>query len=110
MIARTAYEQLNDSPFVLAGCVLAMGLVYLAPPLLVVARGLPVALGLTAWLMMAMVFQPTLRRYRCSPLWGLALPAIGAFYLCATVASAVRHYSGRGGGWKNRVYPPASAE
>jgi hypothetical protein len=110
MIARTAYEQLNYSPLVLAGCVLAMGLVYLAPPLLVVARGLPAALGLITWLLMAIAFQPTLRRYRRFPLWGLALPAIGAFYLCATVASAVRHYSGRGGGWKNRIYPPASTE
>jgi hypothetical protein len=35
----------------------------------------------------------------------LVLPAIGLFYLCATVASAFRHYAGRGGGWKNRVYP-----
>jgi hopene-associated glycosyltransferase HpnB len=110
MIARTAYEQLNYSPFVLAGCVLAMGLVYCAPPLLVVARGLPAALALITWLLMASSFQPTLRRYRRSPLWGLALPAIGAFYLCATIASAVRYHSGRGGGWKNRVYPPAPVE
>ncbi|UWZ85870.1 glycosyltransferase [Occallatibacter riparius] len=110
MIARTAYEQLNYSPLVLAGCVLAMALVYSAPPLLLFARGLPGGLGLITWLLMAISFQPTLRRYRRSPLWGLALPAIGAFYLCATVASAVRHHTGRGGGWKNRVYPPASAE
>ena len=110
MIARTAYEQLNYSPFVLAGCVLAMALVYCAPPLLLFARGLPALLGSLTWLLMALAFQPTLRRYRRSPLWGLALPAIGAFYLCATMASAIRHYSGRGGGWKNRVYPPASAE
>ena len=110
MIARTAYEQLNYSPLVLAGCVLAMALVYCAPPLLVMAPGLPGALGAITWLLMATAFQPTLRRYRCSPLWALALPAIGAFYLCATIASAFRHHSGRGGGWKNRVYPPAPVE
>jgi hopene-associated glycosyltransferase HpnB len=110
MIARTAYEQLSYSPLLLGGCVLAMGLVYCAPPLLLAARGLAGAMGLLAWLVMAITFQPTLRRYSRSPLWGLALPAIGAFYLCATIASAIRHYSGRGGGWKNRVYPPASAE
>jgi hopene-associated glycosyltransferase HpnB len=110
MIARTAYEQLNYSPFVLAGGVLAMALVYCAPPLLLCPRGLSALLGSLTWLLMALAFQPTLRRYRRSPLWGLALPAIGAFYLCATIASAVRHYSGRGGGWKNRVYPPASTE
>jgi hopene-associated glycosyltransferase HpnB len=110
MIARTAYEQLRYSPLVLAGCVVAMAMVYCAPPLLVAVRGVAGALGLLAWLIMAASFQPTLRRYRRSPLWGLALPGIGAFYLCATIASAVRHYSGRGGGWKNRVYPPPSAE
>jgi len=110
MIARTAYEQLTYSPFALAGCVLAMTLVYCAPPLLLFARGLAALLGALTWLLMALAFQPTLRRYRRSPFWGFALPAIGAFYLCATIASAVRHYSGRGGGWKNRVYPPASAE
>ena len=110
MIARTAYEQLKYSPLLLAGCVVAMGLVYCTPPLLLAARGLAGAMGLLVWLLMAMAFQPTLRRYRRSPLWGLALPGIGAFYLCATIASAIRHHSGRGGGWKNRVYPPSSAE
>ena len=31
--------------------------------------------GLAAWLLMALTFQPMLRFYRRSPLWGLALPA-----------------------------------
>ena len=63
--------------------------------------------ALTTWFLMAALFLPTLHRYRRSPLWGLALPAIALFYLCATIASAIRHYAGRGGGWKNRVYPPS---
>lgn len=106
MIARTAYEQLGRSPLMLLGCVAGMGLIFCAPPLLAVfAHGLPRALGVLAWLTMAFAFQPTLGRYHRSPLWGLALPGIALFYLCATVASALRHSSGRGGGWKNRVYP-----
>ena len=37
-------------------------------------------LGLAAWLAMAIVFQPILRLYRRSPLWGFVLPAIAAIY------------------------------
>jgi hopene-associated glycosyltransferase HpnB len=106
MIARTAYVQLGYSPLMLLGCIAGMSLIFCAAPLLAMfAHGLPRVLGAFAWLMLAAAFQPTLRRYRQSPLWGLALPALALFYLGATVASAVRHYAGRGGGWKDRVYP-----
>jgi hopene-associated glycosyltransferase HpnB len=106
IIARTAYVQLNHSPLLLLGCILAMSVIYCAPPLLALtANGLARLLALLAWLLMALAFQPTLRRYRSSPAWGLALPLVGLFYLCATVGSAIRHHAGRGGGWKNRVYP-----
>lgn len=106
MIARTAYVQLRHSPLMLLGCIAAMSFIYLAPPLLAVfAHGLPRAFGILSWGVMALAFQPTLRSYRRSPLWGFALPAISFFYLCATIASAFRHHAGRGGGWKNRVYP-----
>jgi hopene-associated glycosyltransferase HpnB len=106
MIARTAYEQLRNSPAMLLGCVAGMGILYCAPPLLALfAHGWARLAGIASWLMMAVAFQPTLRRYRCSPLWGVALPAIAIFYVCATISSALRHHAGRGGGWKNRVYP-----
>ena len=105
MIARTAYVQLGNSPWMLLGCVAGMSVIFLTPPLLtLLAGGLPRLLGLGSWLMMALAFWPTLRRYRRWPLWGAALPGIALFYLGATVASAVRHYAGRGGGWKDRVY------
>lgn len=105
MIARTAYAQLGYSPLMLAACMAGMGVVYCAPPVAAVfGRGKTRVLGALAWGAMAALFQPTLRRYRRSPLWGLALPAIGLFFLGATVASAARHYAGRGGGWKGRVY------
>jgi hopene-associated glycosyltransferase HpnB len=106
MIARTAYVQLGYSAWMLLGCVAGMGLVFCAPPLLALfAHGVARWLGVAAWAIMAATFQPTLRRYGRSPLWGVALPAISAFYLGATIASAVWHYAGRGGAWKNRVYP-----
>jgi len=106
MIARTAYAQLGYSPLMLMGCIAGMSVIYGAPPLLALfAHGLPRTLGALSWLIMALAFQPTLHRYRRSALWGFALPAISLFYMCATVTSAARHYAGRGGGWKDRVYP-----
>ena len=57
--------------------------------------------------MMALAFQPTLRFYRRSPLWGLALPAIAAFYAGCTFASALAHWRGRGGMWKGRAQAAA---
>ncbi len=105
MIARTAYEQLGNSSLLLLGCVAGMAIVFCAPPLLsLFAHGLPRLLGILSWLIMALAFQPTLHRYHRSPLWGIALPGISLFYLGATVASALRHYVGRGGEWKSRVY------
>jgi len=49
-------------------------------------------------------FQPTLRRFARSPLWGAALPLIAVFYLAASIGSAVDHHRGRGVMWKNRAY------
>ena len=104
MVARSAYAQLRYSPLLLAGTVLGMALTYLAPPLLAVfASGPAQWLGLSAWAMMAIMFQPTLRLYGRSPLWGLALPAIALCYMLFTLDSALQHARGRGGLWKGRV-------
>lgn len=104
MVSRSAYAQLNYSPLLLAGTVLGMALTYLAPPLLALfGDGMARWLGLTAWLMMALAFQPTLRFYRLSPAWGLALPAIAMSYLWFTVRSALDFTRGKGGLWKGRV-------
>jgi glycosyltransferase involved in cell wall biosynthesis len=58
---------------------------------------------IAAWLLMALALQPTLRFYRVSPLWGVALPAIAAIYMAFTVDSAYQHWRGRGGMWKGRA-------
>jgi hypothetical protein len=54
-------------------------------------------------LLMAAAFQPMLRFYRVSPLWGLALPAIAAAYTLFTLQSALEVWRGRGGMWKGRM-------
>jgi hypothetical protein len=104
MVARSAYAQLGYSPLLLAGTLVGMALVYLAPPLLALFAPEPARIaGAAAWILMAIAFQPTLRFYRRSPLWGVALPLIALFYVAATFMSAVRHWQGRGGMWKGRA-------
>jgi hopene-associated glycosyltransferase HpnB len=104
MVSRSAYAQLGYSALALAGTVVAMALVYLAPPLLALfAEGPAQWLGMGAWLLMAISFQPMLRFYWLSPLWGLALPAIGTVYTYFTLQSAFDVWRGRGGMWKDRV-------
>ncbi len=104
MVARTAYAQLDYSPLLLAATVFALAVIYLAPVALAVfAAGLARILGIVAWLAMALAFQPTLRFYRLSMAWGLALPAIAATYMAFTVDSAYQHARGRGGMWKGRA-------
>jgi hopene-associated glycosyltransferase HpnB len=104
MIARSAYAQLGYRPVMLAGTLLGLALVYIAPPVLaLLGSGWLRIGGATCWLLMAASFQPMLRFYRRSPLWGLALPGIAAFYAGCTVLSAWQHARGRGGMWKGRA-------
>jgi hopene-associated glycosyltransferase HpnB len=104
MVARSAYAQLNYSPLMLAGCILGMALTYLAAPVLAVAgSGLAQAFAAATFALMIISYQPILRFYRRSPLWGLALPAIALAYMAFTLDSAYQHVRGRGGLWKGRV-------
>jgi hypothetical protein len=104
MVSRSAYAQLGYSPLLLSGTVAGMTLTYLVPPMLALfGSGLAQVAGLGAWLLMALAFQPMLRFYRVSPLWGVALPAIAAAYTLFTVQSALEVWRGRGGLWKGRV-------
>ena len=110
MVSRSAYAQLRYSPWLLAATVAGMLLVYAAAPLLTaVGEGWARWLGLAAWALMTISFQPMLRYYRLSPLWGLALPLIGAIYTWFTVESAIQVWRGRGGMWKGRAQALAAA-
>jgi hopene-associated glycosyltransferase HpnB len=110
MVARSAYHQLRYSPLLLAGTIMGMGLVYVAPPALTLfGAGWAQILGFLAWAVMAAAYQPILRFYRLAPLWGPFLPVIAAFYMAFTLDSAYQHALGRGGLWKGRVQAKASA-
>lgn len=105
MISRSAYAQLGYSPVLLAATLAGMGLTYLVPPALLFVGGTDIeqGLGLCAWVLMALSFQPILRFYRRSPFWGVVLPAIGATYTLFTLYSAFQFWRGRGGMWKGRA-------
>lgn len=109
MISRSAYAQLRHSPALLAGTVLGLALVYLAPPVALFAGVLEqdAAAGWAgglAWVVMTGTYAPMLRYYG-QPLWlAPLLPFTALLYLLMTVDSAVQHYRGRGAAWKGRTY------
>ncbi|HTK94697.1 MAG TPA: glycosyltransferase [Terriglobales bacterium] len=103
MIARTAFNQLKHSALLLLGTIVGMVLLYLVPiallftfqPRLIVVGGLTLAL-------MVLSYVPAVRAYRRNPLWALTLPFAAVFYIGATIYSALRYWSGKGGEWKGR--------
>lgn len=117
MVSRSAYAQLRHSPWLLAGTVAGLAVVYLAPPVTAVAGAATGAwtacvAGAAAWAVMTATYVPMLRYYRQSPWWAPLLPLTAALYLLMTVDSAVQHYRGRGAAWKGRTYarPEADAD
>jgi len=109
MVARSAYTQLNYSPFLLVGTVVGMALVYWVPPLglaigIATGESAIALLGLLGWLLMAIAYWPTLRLYK-SPVWmAFALPVIALLYTLMTVDSARQYWIGNGSEWKGRTY------
>ncbi len=105
MVARTAYTQLQYSPVLLLGCVLALLWTFVLPVAGLfapdpTARAAAIVAGVTA----AVTYLPTLIYYRRSPAWALLLPIIGALYLAMTVDSAYRFSRGIRSEWRGRVY------
>lgn len=110
MVARSAYTQLNYSPVLLVGSLLGMTLVYLLPPIGIILGVLlgncPITLvSFTAYLLMTFAYLPIIRFYKCPAIFAFSLPIIAFLYILMTVDSALRHWQGRGGEWKGRVYP-----
>ncbi|MDB9455527.1 glycosyltransferase [Dolichospermum circinale CS-534/05] len=114
MVARSAYTQLNYSPLLLVGSLLGMTLVYLLPPIGIILGVLlgnsPITLvSFTAYLLMTFAYLPIIRFYKCSAIFAFSLPIIAFLYTLMTVDSALRHWQGRGGEWKGRVYQSKKA-
>jgi len=110
LVARSAFTQLGFRTAMLGVTVLSMMATYVLGPALFLFDPAPVCiLAAAATFMMLFAYQPTLKYYRLSPAWALALPAIAMFYTAATVDSALRYWSGRGGAWKGRFQAAANA-
>jgi len=121
MVKRTAFAQLHFSPLLLAGTMLALAVIFLAPPVvaalaIVTGQAAPAAIALAAWAVMTAAYAPTLRYYGRPVREGLALPAIALVYTAMTLHSALDHWRGHGSAWKGRQYraggeqAPASLE
>jgi hopene-associated glycosyltransferase HpnB len=105
MITRTAFTQLRYSALLLLLTLVGLTLVWLVPAWeILFGHGWGRVAGLVAFGLAAGSYLPTLRRYRQSLLWALALPLIASFYMAATLGSALNYWFGRGARWKNRAY------
>lgn len=109
MITRTAYTQLKYSPLYLGLTIIGMALVWLVAPYEVLfGHGWHFLFGLSAYLIAVVSYFPTLKRYHLPKAYAIALPAIAAFYMAATIASAWHHMRGTGASWKSRSYGPSA--
>jgi hopene-associated glycosyltransferase HpnB len=105
MVARTAFTELRESWLRLSGCLLALAIAFLAPPVLVVvglvARSPLLAFeGACAWGLMAALHANALRAFGV-PAWrALLLPVVGALYGEMTLASALRGVRRSGASWR----------
>lgn len=104
MIARTAFNQLRHSIWLLLATVLAMLMVFVLPLALLLSGSLLLGtIGGIAYLLLSAAYFPMIRFYRLNPLFALTLPFSAVFYVAATIHSAFEYWSGRGGEWKGRA-------
>ena len=109
MVARTAFTQLNYSPFLLLVTVIGMKLVYLIPSLGIILGVIfgwwpVVVIAILARLLIFLAYLPIIRFYGLSPIYAMSLPTVALIYILITIDSAWRHWRGRGGYWKGRVH------
>ncbi|MCH9698856.1 MAG: glycosyltransferase [Gammaproteobacteria bacterium] len=107
MVARTAYTQLMYSISLLLACTLMMLVLFIIPVsglfFLDISQPEWIA-ALSAVILMAITYTPTLSYYNLSVIKALELPFIALMYLMMTWHSAVRYFSGERSRWKGRIY------
>lgn len=111
MVARTAFVQLRQSPWLTLVASAALMVTFWIPALALAGDG-PGAtrtLALLAFLAMLASYLPTLLYYRRNPLSGLLLPLAATCFLVAMWYSAWRGLAGTRSVWKGRRYPHESA-
>lgn len=102
MVARSAFAQLKYSWLALAGTVLGLSILFIAPIIgiyisVITAKvGYSVALpSIIAFLSMSATYMPILKFYRLGVWRVVTLPYCGTLYLAMTVSSAFNHLAGR---------------
>jgi hopene-associated glycosyltransferase HpnB len=104
MVARTAFTQLRLSPLRLIGTVAGMSLLFLVPTLVPTAANFwPSMLGMMAWIIMSLIYLPSILFYRLPWYWTFTLPGAAVIYIAATIDSARLYWKGQGGNWKGRA-------
>ena len=98
MVRRTAFTQLHGSWLLLALTVAVLALLFAVPPVVTVVAATRVdwlALGpaAAAWVLMTVLYLPTVRFFRLSPVWALTVPVAASLYGAMTVDSALRRRS-----------------
>jgi hopene-associated glycosyltransferase HpnB len=106
MVRRTAFTELRCSWALLAGALAALALLF-PLPVLCILGAIPLAaagsagwsaaigaLGLAAWILMAIAFRPATGLFGLHALWTLTLPLAGTLYGAMTLDSALRHRRG----------------
>lgn len=109
MVKRTAFAQLNRSYGKLVFTVAGMAFLYATPPPALIAGiflrdWALAALGASAWLAMAIAYEPTVRFYKRPLASASALPLSALLYTLMTIDSAIAEMRHHGGGWKGRTY------
>src|SRR4029077_7652037 len=92
MIARSAYVQLRYSAALLGLTVIGLAWLFLLPVYATFEH--PHWIGLAAWIFLGVSFVPNLQGFGLSPWWAPLLPAMAAFYIAATIGSAVAYHTG----------------
>ncbi|MDP9127905.1 MAG: glycosyltransferase [Pseudomonadota bacterium] len=104
MVARTAFTQLRHSATLLAATTLGMLLLFLIPVVFAFFGGAFVKeAAIAAWVVMFMVYLPTVRFYDLPVIWAFALPLAALVYIVATIDSGRLYWQGKGGEWKGRT-------
>lgn len=104
MSARTAYTQLRYSLLLLIGTIVSMTIMFILPSLLPLT-GWPLVTetAFAAWMVMSILYWPTIRFYDLSFIWAFTLPLAAMVYMGATIDSARLYWQGKGGQWKGRA-------
>ena len=106
MVTRTAFEQLNNSIFLLIISILGMIMIYLMPFINLINPNfnILIILNLASIFLMLLSFSPTAKFYKLSFVFYLSLPFSSVIYMLMTLSSGYNHYFKNGNIWKGRKY------